>query len=161
MTDAWDQLNLVELLDLLEPVPEPPPISMMPQTEGWIWLGAVLLIGTGAAIRHILKRRRRNAYRRAALRELQACSGDVAGLAGLVRRTALAAYPRKEVASLHGRDWLVFLDRSYGGDAFENGAGQLLGQGTYGKGVGTGEDTLRSLRQLVETWIRRHGGGAP
>lgn len=161
MKDAWKDLNLVELLDLLEPVPEPPPVLMTPQTAGWIWLGAVLLAAIAVALRHFLKRWCANAYRRAALRELGACSGDVACLAALVRRTALATYPRSDVASLHGRDWLVFLDRSYDGDAFENGAGQVLARVPYEPGADISGDTRRSLRALVETWIRRHGGGTP
>src|SRR5262245_3171457 len=42
-------------------------------------------------------------------------------LALLVRRTALAAFPRQEVASLAGPAWLAFLDRSYGGHEFSQG----------------------------------------
>ena len=51
MTEDLAGLTLVELLDLLEPVVEPPPVPLWPQTQGWIWLGlavaALLLVGTG------------------------------------------------------------------------------------------------------------------
>jgi len=158
MRDEWKDLNLVELLDLLQPVPEPPPVSMMPQTEGWIWLGAILLIALALAVRHFLKRWKQNAYRRQALRELSACAGDVDCLAGLVRRTALAAYPRNEVASLYGRDWLAFLDRTYGGHEFTAGVGQVLASAPYRAGDRLGRNDLLFLRELVATWIRAHGG---
>ncbi|GAB4514017.1 MAG: DUF4381 domain-containing protein [Roseibium sp.] len=158
MKDEWKDLNLAELLDLLEPVPEPPQVSMMPQTQGWIWLGAVLLVVLVLAARYFLKRWRGNAYRRQALRELRAGAGDVPSLAALVRRTALAAYPRSEIAGLHGRDWLTFLDRAYGGDEFSTGAGRLLASAPYRTGDKVGGQTLESLHKLVAIWIRRHGG---
>ena len=43
MSQHLDGLNLVELLDLLEPVPQPMPISMAPQTPGWIVLAVLAL----------------------------------------------------------------------------------------------------------------------
>ena len=32
------------MIDLLEPAPEPDPVSMWPQTMGWLWLGLILLV---------------------------------------------------------------------------------------------------------------------
>ncbi len=153
MNEDWNDLNLVELMDLLEPVPEPVPVVMVPQTAGWLWLGAGVCIVLTIAGRYALTRWRQNAYRRRALRELQDCPDDAGQLALLVRRTVLAVFPRHEVASLHGRDWLAFLDRSYGGDAFSSGAGQQLAAAPY-RDVRPDE----SLKRLVETWIRKHRG---
>ena len=36
-------LNLVDYLDMLEQPLAPAPVSLWPQTGGWIWLGLALL----------------------------------------------------------------------------------------------------------------------
>ena len=43
MTEEFEGLDLVGLLDLLEPTPEPPAIAMTPQTPGWIVVGVLLV----------------------------------------------------------------------------------------------------------------------
>ncbi|MBN8184696.1 DUF4381 domain-containing protein [Roseibium aggregatum] len=161
MKDEWTELNLVELLDLIEPAPEPPAISMLPQTEGWIWLIALLVLAIAMGLQRFLKRWSGNAYRRQALRELDTLDGDIAGIAALVRRTALVAYPRRDVAPLHGYDWLVFLDRTYGSTDFTSGVGQVLAHAPYGVKGNIEERDDGSLQQLVGNWIHRHQVAAP
>ena len=73
----------------------------------------------------------------------------------LVRRTALAAFPRESVAPLAGLAWLAFLDRSYGGQGFSEGAGRLLANAPYQRAVPDREQ-LRALAALVRQWIRGH-----
>lgn len=153
MKEEWKGLGLAELIDLLEPVPEPLPVSMVPQTAGWIWLGLMLLGSFIFLLIRIRQFRRRSAYRREALRELARCGDDPVALAVLLRRTALAAYPRTVVASLFGEDWLKFLDQAYGGNGFTSGPGRLLGTLPYESGDGAGKD---GLNPLVGEWIRRH-----
>ncbi|PRY26803.1 uncharacterized protein DUF4381 [Aliiruegeria haliotis] len=143
-------LDLVALLDLLKPIPEPEPISMWPATDAWIWLGlAVLgLLGWGA---HILWRRwQANAYRRAALAELEAAGEDPAAIAAVLRRTALAAFPRAEVASLVGPDWLAFLDATSSG-GFSTELGTLLTRAPYSPQPGSPD-----LARLARGWVRGH-----
>lgn len=151
MTEDLSTLNLVELLDLLEPAPEPVPVSLWPQTAGWIWLGLILAALAIWIGRHLVRRYRANAYRRAALAELDSASDQPAALAEIVRRTALAAYPRSEVAGLHGESWLSFLDERYGGTGFRQGAGRILASAAYAP-----TDPAVGLAPLVATWIRRH-----
>lgn len=153
MSDEWQGLMLPELVDLLQPVPEPDLISMMPQTAGWLWIAAFLAGCLLIAARQAWRYWRTNAYRRAALRELQTASGDPAALAHLLRRTALNAYPRDAVASLHGTDWLAFLDKSYGGRDFSNGAGTALNRLTYAEKPNSSD---AELKLLVERWIKTH-----
>lgn len=115
--------SLVDLLGQLHDIATPPPVSLTPQT--WAWAVAVGLVAAALALaaRAVLRRRRASAYRRAALAELDAlapalAAGDPAALAGLetlLRRTALAAFPRAEVATLTGEAWAGFLART-GGD---------------------------------------------
>ena len=71
-------------------------------------------------------------------------------LPALVKRVALQAWPREQVASLTGADWLAFLDESYGGDGFANGPGRCLSDLAYGGGDGA------DAAVLVREWIRRH-----
>ena len=151
MNEDWKGLNLPQLIDLLEPVPQPDAVSMLPQTTGWIWLGLFVLIGIGIAVWRAIRWRKRTAYRRAALKELDAYSEDPAQLASLIRRTALSAYPRTEIASLHGNDWLSFLDSTYDGGAFLNGPGKCLADGPY-----HGESSAPGVKDAVRIWIKTH-----
>ena len=146
------KLNLVELLDQLIPPPEPPAISMWPATEGWIWLGLAILIGLGLAIRWLVKRHRANAYRRAALSELKAAGDDPAAIAEILRRAALAAYPRAEVASVQGDDWLRFLDQSYEGKGFSSDMGRAMVEAPYRTEVAA----VAGLSDLAHAWVNKH-----
>lgn len=152
MSEDLSKLNLVDLLDRLEPIPEPPAVSFWPQTAGWIW--AVLgLVGLAfVCIRWGLRIHRASAYRRAALRELAAAGSDPAAIAHVIRRTALAAFERSRVAALHGEAWLAFLDRSYGGNGFQNGPGRIIASAPYRDAPETG-----GLADLAADWIRCHG----
>ncbi|MEL7524202.1 MAG: DUF4381 domain-containing protein [Pseudomonadota bacterium] len=151
MNEEWKGLSLPELIDLLEPVREPAPISMSPQTIGWVWLGLFVLVVAALLFWRVAQHRRRNAYRRAALAELAQSAPDASALALLVRRTALAAYPRSSVASLFGETWLAFLDKAYGGNGFSNGPGKVLATAPY-----QGETADEPLKQLVKVWIEKH-----
>ena len=144
-------LNLVELLDLLEPVPEPALVSMVPQTAGWIWLGLALLLLLGAGLRAIVGHRRANAYRRAALAELDAAGDDPARIAEIVRRTALMAFPRREVASVHGEEWLAFLDRTGRGSGFVSAPGRAMLAAPYRP-----VPPDPALASLARDWVRHH-----
>lgn len=110
MSDDLSTLNLVELFNKLEPVEAPTEISMMPQTVGWIWLGAAVLGLVVYGIWRWNKWRKANAYRRTALAALDKVQDDPVAISAVLRRTALVAYPRERVASLYGNSWLTFLD---------------------------------------------------
>jgi hypothetical protein len=158
-----------QALEKLHDVVLPPPVSMTPQTAGWYVLFALaglLLLVTCVAL---ARKRLRNRYRREALRELaalEAGAGDGAArnaalraLPGLLRRTALAVWPRDEVAPLSGDAWLTFLDRTYGGDGFAKGPGKLVALAAYEPDrdlAGIGEKDAREAFALAGEWIRRH-----
>ena len=124
--------SLISLIGQLHDIAPPPPVSMMPATWAWAALAAVLLAALAAGLRLWLGHRRRTAYRRAALAELRTLApalargdpGALAALDRLIRRTALAAFPRAEVATLAGADWIAFLDRT--GGAFDPYAAPLV-----------------------------------
>lgn len=147
--------NLVDLLDqLIAPAP-PPPVSMAPQTAGWAVLALLLLCGLVYALWRYRAYRERNAYRRAALAALDNAGDDASQIAAVLRRTALAAYPRSDVAGLSGDDWLAFLDRSAGMSEFTEGAGRGVATAPYSD-VGVTEP---GLAPLARRWVRMHRAG--
>ena len=113
-------------------------------------------------------RYRANRYRREALIELQALERDlrdpatrrhaVQALAALLKRTALAAWPRADVAPLSGAAWIAFL-RKQEDDGVAEGLATLLDDLEY-QGDGSMKtvpsniagDIVASVRQ----WIERH-----
>ncbi len=147
--------SLTQLMGLLREVPVPDPVPMWPQTPGWIVLGAGVMLALAALIRWRMRHHRANAYRRAALTELSGLQDDPAQIATLLRRTALAAFPRAQVAGLQGAEWLHFLDDSFAGDGFATGPGQILTTAPYRP---TAPDP--ALTALARDWIRTHKGAS-
>ncbi|MDJ0994940.1 MAG: DUF4381 domain-containing protein [Dinoroseobacter sp.] len=156
MSEEFEGLGLVELLDLLEPVPEPEPISMLPQTVGWVWLGLLVAALTIWLARLVIYHRRANAYRRAALAALQDAGDDPAKIAVVLRRAAITAYSRDQVASLSGADWLAFLDSSFSGTGFRNGPGTVLASAPYTAAV----RPAPGLNALARNWVQKHSVGS-
>jgi len=112
----------VQALSDLRDIHLPGAVTFWPLAPGWwLILGGLLALALGV---HLHLRARRRSLKRAAVRELDGIeasfrsSGDVArlalSLATLLRRVAIARFPRRDVASLHGRDWSRFLVRTSG-----------------------------------------------
>jgi hypothetical protein len=141
----------------------PEPVSWWPPAPGWWLLALLLLLAIGAVLWLFLVHRRRGAARRSARRELQAlrsahaAGGDDAalnrGLSRLLRRFALARFPRERVAGLTGETWLQFLDRYASDRAFTQGAGRALVEAPYRP---DGPLPVAELTRLVEQWIGRN-----
>jgi hypothetical protein len=152
---------LAGLIDM--PLPAPP--SLWPHT----WTARITLVLAAAAliagIWRLAQRWRANRYRRAATAELDAIENAFAAgeqpaglateLALLVRRTALSAFPRAEIAALAGPEWLAFLDRSYGGHEFSAGPGRGLEAAAY-QPTPVAKAQVGQLIDLVRRWIRTH-----
>lgn len=140
--------SLVELIDLLVDPPVPEPISLAPQTAGWWIVGAILLLALSYGLRKAWLHWEENAYRREALAALDRAPDDPATIAAILRRTALAAYGRRDVAGLAGVEWLDFLTRT--GD-FPKSAGPALLRGPYAPDVDPGP-----LKAAAANWVRHH-----
>ncbi|WP_235913391.1 DUF4381 domain-containing protein [Brucella tritici] len=102
----------------LHDIAVPPPVSWLPQTWGWGLLAAFLLLGIAILTVRWVIRYRRNAYRREALHALESISNSTPTgrspaieIAELMKRTALSAWPRTDVATLSGSQWVGFLER--------------------------------------------------
>ena len=142
----------------------PEPISWWPPAPGW-WLlaGVLLLLGllggrwlrgrrqrrlTTAALEHIASLERRDMSDR----EL------AEALSTLIRRVALAHFPRDRVAGLCGEAWLHFLDLSLSADnqqhPFRGGCGRALIEAPYHP---RGQIDRAALLALARDWVTRTG----
>ena len=113
-------MNPQDPLANLHPLREPPPIGWWPPAPGWWLLAALVLVLLLALVFILWRRYRANAYRRAALAQLQRLQqvhdqhGDdlqfITQTNALLKSVALVAYPRREVAASSGQQWLAFLN---------------------------------------------------
>jgi len=137
----------------------PAPIAWRPETVGWLillsWFLAISIIGAW----YLFRRRRRNRYRRDALKMLKAINHQqdlepaesAQRIAALLKRTALAAYPREQVASLYGADWSRFLIESTNHDSQIVAAAEMFGTAAY-----RADADGRKLSGPARRWIRLH-----
>jgi len=151
----------------LHDVVAPPPVSWAPQTVGWAVLAGILVVLAAWLGWRAWKRARANRYRKVALAQIdriaQGLRDDPAAALGAVneilKRAALTAWPRAEVASLAGPSWLEFLDATSTGRDFRDGPGRALGDRVYAPGgVPATEEERRAFLEVVQRWVRRHRG---
>jgi hypothetical protein len=109
------------------------------------------------------RRWQQNRYRRQAMMELSLIRRSASGeslrqLPALLKRTALSAWSREQVASLNGRAWHRFLDDSAGMDRFCSGAGNILDQLAYAGAGATlpAEPDLKQVLDAAELWLKQH-----
>lgn len=155
-------------LDALRELPLPAAVSYWPQTWGWAVLAVVLGVGGAWAAATIWRRRRRNLYRRQALKALQQLAREAErdplaarGLPALLKRTALAAQAsggRAGVASLSGQSWLAYLERDVP-QGFPKEAPALMRLLAYAPDEAVRELDNATLTQLIRAsrdWMVRH-----
>lgn len=156
-------------LERLHEIILPDPVPWMPHTAGWYALFALIVLGAGwwgyGRFRHSM----RNRYRRLALRELSIIEDQMtqsrghpkalAQISVLLKRTALSAFPRADVAGLSGDKWLAFLDETMGGKEFTQGEGRLLSELPFAP-VSRLEElpdkAIGNLLHLAHRWIKTH-----
>lgn len=140
-------------LDKLHDFYQPPPVAWTPKTAGWYALFAIaaaLMIWSAV---HFSRKWFANHYRREALRELTLLHPSE--FCALLKRTALAAWPREKVASLSGAAWLEFLDGAVHDEAFHNAPANQIEELALRPETLSSEDE-QALRSTVAAWIRRH-----
>tara|TARA_Y100000758_G_scaffold269300_1_gene210702 strand:+ start:923 stop:1450 length:528 start_codon:yes stop_codon:yes gene_type:complete len=159
---AAEPMMLSEMIDLLPPVPEPAAVPWWPQTWGWALLGVAVLVAAAVFGWRRYRHWRANRYRQAALQELRqrlAAGEGAPALAEVLRRTALVAFPRPEVASLSGESWVAFLNQhtAPGQACFDAPAMAQLSRMTYRQGEDAPQGpALEELTRRVERWISTH-----
>ena len=138
-------------LDNLREIILPPQVPWWPPAPGWWILFGILAVVAVIAAFRFWRGWRAGAYRRAALREL-AAAGNVAAIAEILKRTALVAYSRTDVASLSGSAWLAWLAET-GGQPVPAAVMEALTIGVFAKheAANAGEVTA-----FAADWIRNH-----
>ncbi len=143
-------------------------VPLWPLAPGWYVVGVLLLLIILCVTWSLIRRWQTQRYRREALAELnrlEAAFHDPArrasalgALPALVKRVALAVWPRQTVASLSGLDFLEFLDTTGHTQAFTNGPGSCLPQLAYDPRIVTTVDDARiaQLFGAIRTWVRTH-----
>jgi len=114
-TNLTNSLSIADLRDYL--LPDPIPLQPL---ASWAWVTlAIVTLALIALATAVWLRYRRNAYRRAGMALLdaghlrsQTAAGSLAAINLILKRVAIAAYGRRTVASLYGREWVAFLRES-------------------------------------------------
>jgi len=159
-----DPASLQNLNDIVLPVT----VGWWPLAPGWYFLIGLLLIALTWLSYRSLQRWIKNRYRRAALTELQLLEEDTQNaekrdsslrqLPVLLKRTALSAYSRKQVASLSGDDWYGFLNSQVTNPAFTDPTISLLDHLAYSTGNFNSVDSqaITALFEAIKHWLRHH-----
>jgi hypothetical protein len=69
----------------------------------------------------------------------------------LLRRISISLFPRTEVASLTGDQWLEFLDKQTSGEPFSKHAGRILAEAPYRNELSV--EDVELLLQHCRAWI--------
>jgi hypothetical protein len=146
----------------------PDPVSWLPQAWGWRVLAGALLVAAVVLAFRWVRRYLANRYRREALDEcaaleasLESESGRAAALAELavlLKRTALSAWPRAEVASLSGAAWIDFLRRHGGRARVDEPMARLLDAAEYEPAALASVSTqeAHACARATRNWIECH-----
>lgn len=140
-------ISLSKLSDIWVPAPS----GLWPVSPtGWLLIGCVIGILAFWFWRYA-RYRRANRYRAQALHELrQAKSND--DMALVLKRTALVAYPRQQVASLSSERWCDWLASHVKMSDIVRRA--LLDTFYRPQNVGSSAE----LRKYCERWVQKHQG---
>jgi len=152
--------NDLASLERLHDIVAPPPVPWWPPAPGWYVLGGVLFFLLALGLVAWLQQYRANAYRREALRELDALEEKQQWqeLSVLLKRVALSAFPRTEVASLTGESWMAWLNQHGGGKEVSPELGRMFTEKVYhpASKATHAEQDWRDAAASVRNWIQAH-----
>ena len=155
-------------LDRLHDIVAAPLAPWWPPASGWYWLFGLLFLLLLVLVVRSLLHWQHNRYRREALAELArhesalvnpAWRADaLSAMAELLKRAALSAFPREQVATLTGPAWFAFLDRTGRTAAFSAGRGATLENAAYDSrsAAALDEAQTRELASIVRDWLAHH-----
>ena len=159
---AQSAMQAQDPLAKLQDIHLPSEVGIWPPAIGW-WLLAIIIIASLAALIFFVRQKKsRNAYRVAALAELNRAQKNCANnadylqaLSIVLRRTAISAYGSGFNPSLKGTAWLEWLDAQCDKtrQQFSQGIGTALLIGPYQKNP---DYDRAALHQLATVWIIEH-----
>lgn len=155
-------------LEGLTDISMPQPVSWMPQTWGWAVLAGLLTVMLAWTLWKVHRHREANRYRAEALAALAGLSprlddpGSRAAALGdigvLLKRTALAVFPRDEVADLSGARWVAFLDR-HGRATMPARVSTVLDDLEYQRPDALAAISAEQAREVLDAarmWVKEH-----
>ena len=91
-------------------------------------------------------------------RDAEARDANLRQIPILLKRTALSAYPRSQVASLSGKDWFHFLNSTVKTPAFTDSAANTLNKISYSSGELSFIDlqATTALLNASRQWLKHH-----
>ncbi len=139
-------------------------ISWVPNAPGWYWLLFLLFCFALYRIYLFVQNYLSNTYRRAALIELEHFTlqeplsekEQYQKLPQLLRRTALYAFPRSDIAPLTGIAWEKWLDDHCTKSQFSTEISGLLSQLAYSPRATLTEENKHAILDNVALWIKHH-----
>ncbi len=159
-----DPANLQNLNDIILPAP----VSWWPLAIGWYFAAALLLVAVVWFVHRSLQKWEENRYRRGALEELRTLTEEVLSTSGcddslvqlpiLLKRTALAAYPRHRIAALSGKEWHTFLNSKTRTPLFTDAVARTLDIVSYATTNLSTVDAhaVTTLLNASQHWIKHH-----
>lgn len=144
-------------LDRLEDIVTPEPVSWWPPAPFWYCVIAVaalwMLYGLIAATCRWLQ----NAYRRQALKELSEIQADFAlSVSSILKRVALVSFPKQQVASLAGQDWVRFLNETCEGVDFSQQPVCMIATASSDPHQSLTESDCVQLVAEAQKWVAHH-----
>lgn len=152
----------MDLLSQLRDIHYPNAISFWPPAIGWYISCGFFLFCVLLSFILYYWYRKKTQMRRLLLQkisQLKMSAGEkeasiFAELSVLLKRAALYAFPREEVASLYGKAWLEFLDKtSNNNNAFTQGTGKILAAAPYQQQHAYQKE---EFFLLIEVWVKRN-----
>lgn len=162
--NATDPASLQNLNDIV--LPEP--IGWWPLAHGWYILAGLLLVILVMVFYRSARRWHTNRYRRAAEQELRLlsaaiqnpseCDSSLRQIPFLLKRVALSAYPRTDVAILSGADWYRFLNATTSKPVFPKSVCDTLEEIAYSRRdlAEVSGEPAKTLIAACEYWVKHH-----
>jgi hypothetical protein len=157
LPDIFGNYALGEFVEVVSPAA----ISWWPQTVAWNVLGLLFAVLLLFRAYKALLSWYRNRYRREAQARLQQLAIrlpeglPVSDINRLLKLTALVPFPRQQVASLSGADWVNFLNRQCPEAPFTEEQLTLLATGSY-QAQQLDRNQGEALLGACETWVSEH-----
>jgi hypothetical protein len=140
----------------------PDTIGWWPPAPGW-WLLPLALILLILAVRYAYRRFTEKTAVKSAQKLLlvlrqQSLEPEqiLSEISALLRRAAITLDSRNNVASLHGQNWLAYLDTNLPDAPFSQGIGRCLAEAHY-RPVVQNDIDFNALFTLCERWLKQQG----
>ena len=108
-------LELYQLMSLIEPVTEPAPVSLLPQTIGWLYLLCLTLVLISVSLWRKHRRKQKMRHRLLAVSLINQLEDDYTALtiSSILKRCAMYDFARADIAPLSGESWAAFLNQRF------------------------------------------------